>query len=88
MHIGEDSSDTRRLLARTAQFAQGHGVQVDEQIIVNGPPAPTINAIAVSSGSDAIILGDSSRTLLARRILGDVALEMVRDCPLPLFLSH
>lgn len=88
VHVSRNEVEGRRLLERSAAFAAGHGMVVEQQIVRPGNPSRVILETAADTGADVIVLGDSSRSLVARRCVGDVALDALRNSELPLFLSH
>jgi nucleotide-binding universal stress UspA family protein len=58
------------------------GLEVDFQS-VDGPPAPEIVRIAVEQKYELVVLGTHGRTGIARFLMGSVAEEVVRTCPIP-----
>jgi len=79
--------DAERLLADAAAYCRRHGLAVDTASLP-GLAREALLPYAASEGQDAIVLGDSARSLLSRRVFGDTALHVMRHSDRPLFISH
>ncbi len=83
----EDERAADRLLADAAAYCEAHGYTPR---LHHGakPPEQAILDTARSWAADLIVMGDSAHGVLARKILGDTLLHVVREADRPLFLTH
>lgn len=70
-----------------AGYFQAHGRAVDTDF-AGGDPATEIVPYAQQWEADLIVAGNSAKNLLLRRLFGETALKLLRDSPLPLYLSQ
>ena len=83
----EDRGVGEARLAKAAEYCQAHGL-VPETECVTEPPMHHLLPYADDWGADLIVLGNSSKSLLLRRILGETALHVMRNAARPLFLAQ
>lgn len=76
-----------RLLAGADEYCRVHGVAAD-LIHIPGSPHDQVVAAASDWNADLIVLGNSARNLLLRRVLGETALRVMQTSHLPLFMSQ
>jgi nucleotide-binding universal stress UspA family protein len=76
-----------RLLANAEEYCRAHGFS-PEMIHVPGSPKDQILPVAADWGADMLVLGNSAKNFLLRRVLGETALHVMQHAKLPLFLSQ
>ncbi len=74
-------------LSEVAQYCRAHSYQPETECVAK-PPIEALLPYANDWGADLIVLGNSSKSLLLRRILGETALHVMRNSALPLFLAQ
>ena len=74
-------------LSEIAQYCRAHGYEPETECVAK-PPIEALLPYAYDWGADLIVLGNSSKSLLLRRILGETALHVMRNSALPLFLAQ
>lgn len=85
--FGTRKPEPERLLADAEDYCRAHGFDVDTAHIVDTPKA-SILPYAETWGADLIVLGNSGKTMLLRRLLGETALHVMRNAEIPLFLAQ
>lgn len=75
------------LLADAAAYCRAHGFQPETEC-VSSPPLSNLLPYASKWEADLIVLGNSAKNILLRRILGETALHVMRNAELPLFLAQ
>lgn len=85
--FGQDAAAADRLLTDAAAYCEAHGYTPR---LHHGakPPEHAILDAARAWAADLIVMGDGAHGVLARKILGDTLLHVVRQADRPLFLSH
>ena len=76
-----------RLLAAASEYCRAHGYQVDTEYVAKWPKHRLLS-YAHQWKADLIVLGNSSRHLLLRRIFGETMLHTVQHSDIPLFLAQ
>lgn len=76
-----------RLLRGAEEFLHAHGIAA-EVLHVPGLPHDQILPHAADWNADLIVLGNSAKNLMLRRVLGETALRVMRAADRPLFLSQ
>lgn len=84
---GSDHERRQRHLEHAATYCEDHGIDV-ERHYEPGNPREAVLQVAHEWNADLIVMGNSHRTLLSRRVLGDTMLETIKNSDLPLFLSQ
>lgn len=84
VHFGEGPSS---LLEDAAGFFESHGRTVETDH-ADGDPEQRLIPYAREWQADLVVLGNSARNLLVRRIFGETALKLLRESPLPLYLAQ
>ena len=76
-----------QLLADAAEYCRGHGFDVTSEFV---PEPAKLNVLpyAQTWGADLIVMGNSNKRLLLRRILGETMLHTVNHADRPLFLAQ
>lgn len=84
---GSDHERRQRHLLHAATYCEDHGIEVERDYEPIDPREGVLK-VAHEWDADLIVMGNSHRTLLSRRMLGDTMLETIRHSDLPLFLSQ
>ncbi|MEM8947609.1 MAG: universal stress protein [Planctomycetota bacterium] len=85
--FGTRKPEPERLLADAADYFRAHGYHTDIAHIVDIPKT-SILPYAETWGADLIVLGNSTKKMLFRRLLGETALYVMRNAEIPLFLAQ
>lgn len=83
-HTPEKAS---RLLESADEYCRAHGRQA-ELVHIPGSPHDQIVPAALDWNADLLVLGNSARSLLLRKVLGETALRVMQTSTIPLFLSQ
>lgn len=76
-----------QLCRDAAEYCRFHGVEPEVHHSL-GLPAECLLPEAADWGADMIVIGNSARSLLLRKIFGETALHVIRNSDLPLFLCQ
>jgi nucleotide-binding universal stress UspA family protein len=87
IHFGSNAAASVGLLDHAAAYFRSHGREVDTDHVA-GDPEREIIPYAKAWGADLIVAGNSAKNLLLRRLFGETALSLLRESPLPLYLSQ
>ena len=68
-------------------YCRAHGVNVEEDF-VEGPAKAEILSYAVEWNADLIVIGNSARSVLLKKVFGDTAKNAIRTSDRPLFLCQ
>jgi nucleotide-binding universal stress UspA family protein len=74
-------------LTAANEYCQAHGLEPETECVPK-PPHDAILPYAYDWGADLIVLGNSSKSMLLRRILGETALYVMQHSTVPLFLAQ
>ena len=77
----------RRLLSDASEYCWAHGFHVESESNP-GSPKEFLLPMATLWQADMIVLGNSARSLLLKRVLGETALHIIRNAERPLFLCQ
>lgn len=77
----------RRLLHDASEYCRAHGFHVEHESNP-GSPKDLLLPLATQWQADMIVLGNSAGHLLAKRLLGETALHIIRNADRPLFLCQ
>ena len=84
----EHSADkAHRLLTNASAYCQAHGF-TPEVTHIPKPPKDQLLPVADDWGADLIVMGNSAKNILLRRIFGETALHVIQHADRPLFLSQ
>jgi len=75
------------LLGQTAAYCRAHGFEIEKEH-VPGTPHEAILAHAEQWDADLIVLGNSVRNYLLRKIFGETVCHVIQNADRPLFLSY
>jgi nucleotide-binding universal stress UspA family protein len=75
------------LLRGAEDYCRAHGFKACQQ---SNPGDPSVLLLAAATlwQADMIVMGNSARSVLLRKLLGNTLLETLRDTQLPLFLAQ
>lgn len=79
--------EARRLLADAAEYCRAHGY-VPETEQLPGSPLTGLLPYARDWNADLIVIGNSAKNLMLRRVFGETALHAIEQSDRPLFLSQ
>ncbi len=82
-----DPQRSQRLLDHAAAYCRRHGVEA-ETVHIPHTARDHLLQEATQRGADLIVLGNSAKNLLLRQVLGETALQAIRESEIPLFLSQ
>ncbi|HWB14315.1 MAG TPA: universal stress protein [Pirellulales bacterium] len=85
--FNEDLAAGRELLADASQYCRAHGYEPEVEASPF-PPKPHLLRYAEEWNADLVVLGNSAKNLLLRRLFGETALHVIRRAEVPLFLSQ
>ncbi|MCA9234806.1 MAG: universal stress protein [Planctomycetales bacterium] len=75
------------LRSQVVRYCRGYGID-SETVHHAGAAKSHLLAEAEAWGADLVVMGNSAKNLLLRRILGETALRAMRESEIPLFLSQ
>ncbi|RPI81236.1 MAG: universal stress protein [Planctomycetaceae bacterium] len=80
-------SQALELLRAAEEYCRAHGFRVCHQSNTGDPKVLLLSAATLWQ-ADMIVMGNSARSVLLRKVLGDTLLATLRDTQIPLFLSQ
>jgi nucleotide-binding universal stress UspA family protein len=85
--FNDDVAVGQQLLADASHYCRAHGYEPAVEV---SPFAPKLHLLkhAEEWNADLLVLGNSAKNLLLRRLFGETALHAIRHPELPLFLSQ
>jgi nucleotide-binding universal stress UspA family protein len=86
-HFGRSGDNGHRLLEDAAEYCRDHGFSTETEWVENSAKDHLIE-YAQKNEMDLIVMGNSIRNLLFRHLLGDTALNAIRQADRPLFLAQ
>jgi nucleotide-binding universal stress UspA family protein len=87
VHFSTDTTEGKALLDAAADYCRAHGFET-ETWLADGDPEEGILERARQTEADIIVMGNSARSLMFRRILGDATLTTIQNADRPLFLAQ
>jgi len=84
---GTSTLEGEDLVNDAAHYCTAHGLSVDTELRTGAAKLQLLGA-ADEWHADLIVLGNSARRLLVRRLFGETMLQTVREAELPLFLCQ
>ena len=85
--FGQKKPEPEKLLSDAAEYCRAHGFDLETEHILD-PPKTALLPYAEAWETDLIVLGNSAKRMLLRRILGETALCIMRNTEIPLFLAQ
>lgn len=83
----EQASKGKRLLDDAVDYCLAHRFRVDCECVAKSP-LENLVPYAQAWGADLIVLGNSIKSLLMRRVFGETALNAIHHADRPLFLAQ
>ncbi len=85
--MGDETERCTNRLGHVEAYCAAHGVAAE---LVHVPKAPQDHLLEEVEGwgADLLVLGNSARNILLRRMMGETALRVIREAEVPLFLSQ
>src|SRR5215471_615714 len=83
--VDSNLAETKKYLAGITTTPALDGIPT-ETVVLFGPPASTILAVAHSCHADLIVLCSHGYTGMTRWVLGSVAEKVIRHAPIPVFV--
>jgi nucleotide-binding universal stress UspA family protein len=82
-----DAARSQHLLEEIAKYCRPHHI---EPQLTHYPESPRDHLLREAKNwqADLIVLGNSAKNLLLRRMLGETALQAIREAEVPLFLAQ
>ena len=87
VHFGTSADKAHLLLAEARAYLERFGFRIETEL-VDGSPVRNLQAVAHDWGANVLVLGNSAKSMLRRRVMGDTAIASLRDGKLPVFLSQ
>ncbi len=81
------AKEAEQLVGDAAEYLRKHGFEPEEAYMA-GSPKHALLPYAVEWGADLIVAGNSAKSLLLRRTLGETALNLITNSDRPLFLAQ
>ncbi len=85
--FGNDHERRQRHLLHAANYCEAHGIEAERDYRPGNAKTGVLD-VAHEWDADLIVMGNSHRTLLSRKVLGDTMLETIRKSDRSLFLSQ
>ncbi|TWT37532.1 Universal stress protein family protein [Posidoniimonas corsicana] len=85
--FGRDNDEHRQLLTDAAGFCESHGRAVETELIDASPNKGLLEE-AEQWGADVIVMGNSHKGLILRRVLGETVLHIIKNSQKALFLGQ
>lgn len=85
--FGQDNDENRYLVDQAARYCRAHGLEAAADI-VDGSPVKGVLEEADACSADVIVMGNSHRSALVRRVLGDTLLNVIKNSDKALFLGQ
>ncbi len=85
--FGKAHEDPQTLVDQAVAYCQSHDFDTDG-VVIEGSAQDHIIPYAQGWDADLIVLGNSARQLLLRRIFGETAMHVIRNSHIPLYLAQ
>ena len=85
--FGDDEQAARQLLSEAAGYCHAHGYQAQTEFVPGSSKALLLSK-ADEWNADLVVIGNSAKRLLRRRLFGETALSVIRESQRPLFLDQ
>jgi nucleotide-binding universal stress UspA family protein len=87
VHYRQPKEPDPFLLNKAADYCRAYGYDVETDLL-DGNPHRELLSYAGAHHADLIVMGNSSRNIIKRSLLGDTVLELIHSAEIPLFLSQ
>lgn len=85
--FGKPGGDAPAALLEAGNYLQAHGIKPDVNF-VEGSPRTGVLDHAEAWGADLIVMGNSAKNLLRKKMFGETAIHTISNATIPLFLSQ
>ncbi len=85
--FGKAGGEAPSSLLKAREYLQAHGINPEIQFIEDSPRTGVLKR-ADQWGADLIVIGNSAKSLLRRKVFGETALHTIRNAEVPLFLAQ
>lgn len=85
--FAHEVNNAEQLVGDAADYCRAHGFEPEEAYVPK-PPKSHLLPYACEWGADLIVVGNSAKSLLLRRIFGETALHAIQNADRPLFLAQ
>lgn len=85
--IGDDHERHQRHLLHASEYCKAHGIEAERDYRPGDAKSGVLEA-AHEWGADLIVMGNSHRTLISRKVLGDTMMQTIRESDVPVFLAQ
>ena len=85
--LGDENERAQGLLEDARGYCQAHGFDAETEL-VKAPAKNGLIEYAQANDFDLIVMGNSSRSILVRQIVGDTVLSTIQQADRPLFLAQ
>lgn len=79
--------EAEQLVGDAADYCRAHGFDPEEAYLPDSAKQHLLSA-AAEWGADLLVVGNSAKNLLLRRVFGETALHVIRHADRPLFLAQ
>lgn len=87
VHFRQHKEPDPFLLDKAADYCRAHGYDVKTDL-PDGNPHTDLLSYAREHHADLIVMGNSSRNIIRRSLLGDTVMALIQSAEIPLFLSQ
>jgi nucleotide-binding universal stress UspA family protein len=87
VHFSNSASAAKPLLSEAASYCRAHGYRA-ETVRIDADARTETLAYAQRTEADIVVMGNSVRSLLMRKLIGDTVLHTIQNADRPLFLSQ
>jgi nucleotide-binding universal stress UspA family protein len=85
--FGDENAEALELLEDASEYCQAHGLAAETAVVPESAKTGLVT-YARENGFDLIVMGNSSRSILMRQIIGDTVLNTIQQADRPLFLAQ
>lgn len=87
VYFGASPDETQRDLGEAAAYCRAHGYDVQTEVHT-GTAAEGLLPLADAWDADLLVLGNSARNVIMRKLFGETALRVIRDAQQAVFMSQ
>jgi len=87
VYFGKKNQQAQQLLGAASAYCSAHGFETETDIAA-GSAKDGLIPYAQQNDFDLVVLGNSIRSLVLRRLLGDTAVNAIQQADRPLFLAQ
>ena len=87
VYFGDEDGKALELMEDASEYCRAHGLTAETDVVA-GPAKNGLITYARENDFDLIVMGNSSRSILMRQIVGDTVLNTIQQADRPLFLAQ